>query len=98
MLHELSHAARDSVAPHARSDVWLNEGHATWYELLCADEHGWVADDTGVDDGDGPRVVHAVRLRDPGPAARGNGPRRPAALGRRERRVNINVYFGGAPS
>jgi aminopeptidase N len=33
MVHELSHMwFGDSVAPHRWRDVWLNEGHATWYE------------------------------------------------------------------
>ncbi|MDR3082086.1 MAG: M1 family metallopeptidase [Streptomyces sp.] len=39
MLHELSHQwFGDSVSPHTWSDVWLNEGHATWYETLYAEE------------------------------------------------------------
>ena len=34
MLHELAHMwFGDSVSPYAWSDVWLNEGHAVWYEL-----------------------------------------------------------------
>ncbi|AEW96926.1 MULTISPECIES: M1 family metallopeptidase [Streptomycetaceae] len=33
MIHELAHQwFGDSVTPAAWSDVWLNEGHATWYE------------------------------------------------------------------
>ena len=33
MVHELAHQwFGDSVAPERWSDVWLNEGHATWYE------------------------------------------------------------------
>ncbi|BCJ44024.1 zinc metalloprotease [Actinoplanes ianthinogenes] len=37
MTHELAHQwFGDSVAPNAWSDVWQNEGHATWYELLYA--------------------------------------------------------------
>jgi aminopeptidase N len=33
MVHELSHQwFGDSVSPARWSDVWLNEGHATWYE------------------------------------------------------------------
>ncbi|MGV4987237.1 M1 family metallopeptidase [Streptomyces sp. NRAIS4] len=40
MVHELSHQwFGDSVSPRTWSDVWLNEGHATWYEALYADEH-----------------------------------------------------------
>lgn len=34
MLHELAHQwFGNSVAPAQWSDVWQNEGHATWYEL-----------------------------------------------------------------
>ncbi len=33
MVHELAHQwFGDSVTPATWSDVWLNEGHATWYE------------------------------------------------------------------
>ncbi|MFJ7150967.1 M1 family metallopeptidase [Streptomyces sp. NPDC100445] len=39
MVHELSHQwFGDSVTPRTWSDVWLNEGHATWYEELYAEE------------------------------------------------------------
>ncbi|MER5756629.1 M1 family metallopeptidase [Streptomyces sp. NPDC002088] len=39
MVHELSHQwFGDSVSPRTWSDVWLNEGHATWYEALYAQE------------------------------------------------------------
>jgi len=39
MVHELSHQwFGDSVSPRAWSDLWLNEGHATWYEALYAEE------------------------------------------------------------
>ncbi|MEU2224262.1 M1 family metallopeptidase [Streptomyces sp. NPDC018347] len=39
MVHELSHQwFGDSVTPRSWSDVWLNEGHATWYETLYAEE------------------------------------------------------------
>ncbi|GAA0438447.1 zinc metalloprotease [Actinoplanes capillaceus] len=37
MVHELAHQwFGNSVAPKSWSDVWQNEGHATWYELLYA--------------------------------------------------------------
>ncbi|MEV8569223.1 M1 family metallopeptidase [Streptomyces sp. NPDC051322] len=40
MVHELAHQwFGDSVSPNRWSDLWLNEGHATWYEALYADEH-----------------------------------------------------------
>lgn len=39
MVHELSHQwFGDSVSPRTWSDLWLNEGHATWYESLYAQE------------------------------------------------------------
>ncbi|MEU7583071.1 M1 family metallopeptidase [Streptomyces sp. NPDC041068] len=39
MVHELAHQwFGDSVSPRSWSDLWLNEGHATWYEALYADE------------------------------------------------------------
>ncbi|MFJ4918290.1 M1 family metallopeptidase [Streptomyces sp. NPDC088725] len=40
MVHELSHQwFGDSVSPRSWSDLWLNEGHASWYEALYAQEH-----------------------------------------------------------
>jgi aminopeptidase N len=39
MVHELSHQwFGDSVSPRTWSDLWLNEGHATWYEARYAEE------------------------------------------------------------
>jgi aminopeptidase N len=39
MVHELAHQwYGDSVAPETWSDLWLNEGHATWYEWTYGDE------------------------------------------------------------
>ncbi|MEV6491317.1 M1 family metallopeptidase [Actinoplanes sp. NPDC051633] len=49
--HELAHMwFGDSVAPASWSDVWQNEGHATWYELIYADETGIFSDYTGEPD------------------------------------------------
>src|SRR5215210_6849940 len=43
MVHELAHMwYGDSVAPKYWTDVWLNEGHATWYEWEYTEEKGWV--------------------------------------------------------
>jgi aminopeptidase N len=50
MIHEIAHQwFGDDVSPWEWSDLWLNEGHATWYELLFADERGFILDDTGFD-------------------------------------------------
>ncbi|WP_372345240.1 M1 family metallopeptidase [Streptomyces sp. KL116D] len=39
MVHELAHQwFGDSVSPRTWSDLWLNEGHATWYEAQYAEE------------------------------------------------------------
>jgi aminopeptidase N len=46
-VHEMSHMwFGDSVSPYSWSDVWLNEGHATWYEFTYAAEHGYLEADT----------------------------------------------------
>jgi aminopeptidase N len=41
LLHELAHQwFGDSVSPAQWSDVWLNEGHATWSQMLYGAEQG----------------------------------------------------------
>ncbi|MER5628884.1 M1 family metallopeptidase [Streptomyces nitrosporeus] len=40
MVHELAHQwFGNSVSPRTWSDLWLSEGHATWYEARYAEEH-----------------------------------------------------------
>ncbi|TRV80030.1 M1 family metallopeptidase [Streptomyces sp. 130] len=40
MVHELAHQwFGDSVSPQTWSDLWLNEGHATWYEARYTEDH-----------------------------------------------------------
>ncbi|GAA3376488.1 M1 family metallopeptidase [Streptomyces sannanensis] len=44
MVHELAHSwFGNSVSPRRWSDLWLNEGHATWYEARYAEEHGGIS-------------------------------------------------------
>ncbi|NUK56359.1 M1 family metallopeptidase [Streptomyces lunaelactis] len=39
MVHELAHQwFGNSVSPRTWSDLWLNEGHASWYEAMYAEE------------------------------------------------------------
>jgi aminopeptidase N len=48
MLHELAHQwIGDSVSPTDWSDIWLNEGHATYYEYTYAEAKGWLEDYAG---------------------------------------------------
>ncbi|WP_069884759.1 M1 family metallopeptidase [Streptomyces luteocolor] len=78
MVHELAHQwFGDSVSPRAWSDLWLNEGHATWYEALYAEER---AKKSGVKQTLKDRMRDAYRQSDAwraagGPPAR---PQRPA--------------------
>jgi aminopeptidase N len=90
MVHELAHQwFGDSVTPATWSDVWLNEGHATWYQwLYAAEKYGLKLDDLA-------RTVYRVdrQVRDAGgpPAA----PLPPGANGK----LGIfrpNIYVSGA--
>ncbi|MFE9393370.1 M1 family metallopeptidase [Streptomyces sp. NPDC006784] len=43
MVHELAHQwYGDSVSPHRWTDLWLNEGHATWHEWAYAEKRGGI--------------------------------------------------------
>ncbi|HYO40003.1 MAG TPA: M1 family metallopeptidase [Nocardioidaceae bacterium] len=93
MLHELAHQwFGNSVSPRQWSDVWVNEGHATWYELSYAADRGQLRGHTG-----GFRTVEGTMRRvyegsdflrsEFGPVAR---PRSGDEL------FNPHVYYGGA--
>jgi aminopeptidase N len=94
MVHELSHMwFGDSVAPYSWDDLWLNEGHATWYEWSFAAEHGELEEDIGIADFDETmRAVYNIsdELRaEDGPVGRPlSGD--PAQL------FSVQVYWGGA--
>ncbi|MEV5879848.1 M1 family metallopeptidase [Streptomyces sp. NPDC052101] len=90
MVHELSHQwFGDSVSPRTWSDVWLNEGHATWYEALYAEEtaHRPMAD----------RMKAAYAASDSWRAAGGPpGLPKAAAPGQKISLFRPNVYDGAA--
>lgn len=83
-LHELAHQwFGDDITPEKWADVWLNEGHATWYEGTYADHRGWASFT------DRMRAAYATGdqfRHDYGPVAS------PAA----DNLFNPNVYDGGA--
>ena len=89
MLHELSHMwFGDSVAPYSWSDLWLNEGHASWYEFTYAESRGELVGDTeGYPDAQGYATLddlmrgvyaHGDEWRDEGGAGRAAEERRRA--------------------
>jgi aminopeptidase N len=86
MVHELAHQwFGNSVSPSQWSDVWQNEGHATWYELaerfpLAADFEAQMREVYAFSD-----VFRAAY----GPVA---APR----SGVVDELFNVNVYYGGA--
>ncbi|MFJ2393485.1 M1 family metallopeptidase [Streptomyces sp. NPDC087843] len=90
MVHELSHQwFGDSVTPRDWSDLWLNEGHATWYEALYAQEKGKKPMEA--------RMKAAYRASDTwraagGPPAAPKGPR----PGQKISIFRPNVYDGAA--
>jgi aminopeptidase N len=85
----------DSVAPYEWSDVWLNEGHATWYQWLWGSEKGFLAGDLGSGTNDlteSMRLVYGIEdlLR------ADNGPPGQPRSGDPYDVFNQNVYWGGA--
>jgi aminopeptidase N len=101
MVHELSHMwFGDSVSPYEWSDLWLNEGHASWYEFLYAEENGFLEEDTEFypDEQGYPTMEELMRAvyahgnqwrHDFGPVAR-------PSHGDFGNLFSFNVYHGGA--
>jgi len=101
MVHELAHQwFGDSVALDEWSDLWLSEGHTSWYEFLYAEERGQLEEDTTFwpDEQGYPTLVELMRAvyahgdqwrHDFGPVARPSSGD-PADL------FSFNVYHGGA--
>ncbi|MEU8588491.1 M1 family metallopeptidase [Streptomyces sp. NPDC048664] len=90
MVHELSHQwFGDSVSPRTWSDLWLNEGHATWYEALYAQEIAKRPMET--------RMKAAYTLSDTWRASGGPpAAPRPATAGQKISIFRPNVYDGAA--
>jgi aminopeptidase N len=90
MVHELAHQwFGDSVTPATWSDLWLNEGHATWYQWTYAAHH------YGVDLERRARSAYASDQE----ARRAGGPPaapRPPGASNRLGIFRANVYNGGA--
>ncbi|MFF8615694.1 M1 family metallopeptidase [Streptomyces sp. NPDC015350] len=90
MVHELAHQwFGDSVSPQTWSDLWLNEGHATWYEARYAEEHA----DRPLED-----RMRAAYTRSDGWRAAGGPPARPypPAPGQKISLFRPVVYDGSA--
>ncbi|WP_277040426.1 M1 family metallopeptidase [Actinacidiphila oryziradicis] len=100
MVHELAHQwFGDSVSPATWSDLWLNEGHATWYQVLYAvEKYGAKLDGATVDD----KLANLMRgayqgdnrvRREGGPPA---NPLPPDPANAKLGIFRSNVYAGGA--
>jgi aminopeptidase N len=94
MVHELAHMwFGDSVAPYSWDDLWLNEGHATWYEWSFAAERGLLEEDIGIADFD--ETMRAVyNISDILRAE--NGPVGRPLSGDPDDLFSVQVYWGGA--
>jgi aminopeptidase N len=101
MIHELAHMwFGDSVSPWEWSDLWVNEGHASWYEFVFAEQNGQLEEDTTnwPDENGYPTIealmeaiyAHGDQWRnDYGPVAR-------PLSGDAATLFNFQVYHGGA--
>ena len=101
MVHELTHMwFGDSVSPWSWSDLWLNEGHASWYEFLFAESRGELLEDTtDYPDPQGyatlDELMHAVYAHGD-EWRKASGPVALPKTGNVLRIFSDNVYHGGA--
>ncbi len=95
LLHELAHQwFGDTVSPAQWSDVWLNEGHATWYQMLYGAEQGSLRSTFPGADLEG---VMRAEYRQSDQLRRQFGPpAAPASAASLRALFNPDVYAGGA--
>jgi aminopeptidase N len=99
MLHELAHQwYGGSVSVWEWSDLWLSEGHASWYEFTYAEEKGFLeVDTTGYPDEVGyatlDELMRAVYAHGDEWRAQYGPVAQPASA---ETLFSLNVYHGGA--
>jgi aminopeptidase N len=95
LLHELAHQwFGDTVSPAQWSDVWLNEGHATWYEMLYGAERGSLRMRSPGTDLDG--VMRAVYRQSDLLRRQFGPPAAPKSARTLRSLFNPDVYQGGA--
>ena len=89
-----AHVVRRQGRPYSWDDLWLNEGHATWYQCTFAAESGQLEENIGIADFDGADAGHLLARR---PVPRRVRAGRPAAAARsRAQLFSPQVYYGGA--
>lgn len=93
MVHELAHQwFGDSVSPASWSDLWLNEGHATWYQWLYTTEKYAASAGVTLD-----QLARAAYEADNGMRAAGGPPAAPLPPANGKLGIfRDNVYTGAA--
>jgi aminopeptidase N len=95
LLHELAHQwFGDAVSPAQWSDVWLNEGHATWYQMLYGADQGSLRSTFPGSDLEG--VLRAEYGRSDRFRRQFGPPAAPASARTLRALFNPDVYVGGA--